>query len=130
MGNPTIEGIQLAEGFNGGKLNTLTGAYNTFAQRAQGNPMSYNPTNVGQLANAPLASARAAAASGGANQANIVRSNGPMPVAPVGPNYMSQIFASLGDLQDGGAFNGLTNPFANRNKTKQASINQMFADSF
>lgn len=122
LGNPTIEGIQMADSINSGKLNNLTSNYNTYANRAMGNPASFNPTNIGAQASSGLAAARQGALQAQNASGNIMARAGAMPVAPQSGFDITSIFEGLNDMYQQSGYD----PFKARNKTKSIPVADFF----
>jgi hypothetical protein len=67
MGNPEIEGMQMAQEYNQNDTNNTANLYSTMASRAANiDNSSYNPSSVAQNAGSALAAARGLASSSSA----------------------------------------------------------------
>lgn len=77
MGNPDIEGMQLADSTNADRLNSTGNIYNMLASRASGGgDTTFNPTQVGSNLAQTLANARSLSSSASGQQGNLLANAG------------------------------------------------------
>jgi hypothetical protein len=114
MGNPDLEGSQLADSMDASKLTSLSDVYQMFAGRASNNPqVSYNPTNIGASLSAALQNQRSAQALGLSNAGSIINGINPS-IQPSAGTENTSWLNSLSSLLDSDVLGSI---FKTRDKT-------------
>lgn len=133
MGNPDIEGMQLADQTNQGRLGTQSSLYALMAGRAAGAPnMQFNPVNNAANASGALGTALNSAASASGQQGNLL-ANANNAIRTI-PDYLSggnaAMFGSLSNLLGSGALEQLLGATSGVSKKKTTPSSTEWSDSW
>jgi len=112
MGNPDLEGIQLADEINQSRTGNSFNLYNAMAGRAAGAPIqSFNPVGISQQLTNSLNTSRSAAQLGAGGAGSLYNSASSILKGNTLPDYAStsgsSIFSAISNLLGSGALNGV-----------------------
>lgn len=134
MGNPDLEGMQLADDINNSRINTSFNLYNALAGRASGAPIqAFNPVSTANTASSSLANARSAAQQGAAAQGSLTNSAssilGNMKLPDYTQGGQAALWNSISNLLGSGAFGTSTSSSKDKNTSVWKETDPMGANS-